>query len=1020
MNAIDSETGTVKLDELLACLASEPSRTGSGEGVVIRSVTDDSRSVGSGALFVAVRGGSHDGHDFIGDAVARGAAAVVAETGAEELWAAGEGGPVLLVVGNSRDALARLASAFYRHPASEMTMIGITGTNGKTTVSYLLGQALEGFGLRTGVIGTVEYRYTNERGETVIEPAPLTTPDPVTLFKMLREMADNGVTHVVMEASSHALAQERLGPIRYALAVFTNFSQDHLDYHLTMEEYFTAKCLLFSRHMATNGSVVVVEQNGQESGVTPPSHRVADLCRSLSLKTVVCGESADADFRLMDSTGSLAGVTCTLADSDGKTHHISSPLLGWFNINNLHATFAALFVLGFDADQSAALLGSATGAPGRIERINLAEKSTGQPTVVVDYAHTPDALEKVLTALTDIDHDTLYCLVGCGGNRDTSKRFLMGGIAARLADVVIVTDDNPRREDPAAIRAAIVAGVVHGGATARSRGWLSSHRQGERGYVEIGDRREAIDVAVTSAGPGDIVLIAGKGHETYQIVGDRKRFFNDALYARQSSLKWDLRTVAEAVGGTIAGGNPRAVFAGVSTDSRTIGKDDIFVALTGEQFDGHDFIETAVDSGAGCVIASEPGRVKPGVCWVAVEDTLTALGDLAAHRLHRVRKLGGSNRGPVVVGLTGSCGKTAVKEMTAAIFACQWPNRDDQPAARVLKTTGNFNNLIGLPLSLLPVSAHHRGVVLEMGMNRPGEIARLTKIGDPDICCITNVYQAHLEGLGSIEGVAAAKGELFEKSRADAVHVVNYDDDHIVGLSTRFSRRTITFAVTEKGLNRNPQVWAEAVGADAAGNLSLILHVDNLYLPVTIQAPGLHNAANCCAAAAIAHAAGIDLETIVCGLEQFRSGSNRMERLVSPGGLNVLNDCYNANPASTASALRTLAGLQGAARGAVLGDMLELGEASGDLHRFVGTVAAQSDLLFLAVVGAYAEQIRQGAVASGMDPERIRYFQDKSDVAAWIGEKMQAGALHPGDWVLVKASRGLALDTVVAQIMNIC
>jgi len=992
---------------------------GSLDDAVIGSITDDSRKVGSGALFVAVRGTESDGHDFIGAAIAGGAVAVVVETLLETDEAEASENVVFIVVENTRAALSHLAAAFYFQPASELTMIGITGTNGKTTVSYLIEQALSEFGIRTGVIGTVEYRYADKSGNLVRQQASLTTPDPVTLHAKLREMADDGITHVIMEASSHALEQDRLGPIKYRVGIFTNLSQDHLDYHRTMEEYFAAKCLLFSNHMLPDGTAVVAEQIEQESGGSPPL-RVAELCRSLSLKTVVCGASAEADFRIMKSTGSLAGVSSTFADADGKAHEITSPLIGWFNITNLNIAFAALLVLGLDAGRSAELLGSAAGAPGRIERIKLADKPDGQPTVVVDYAHTPDALEKVLTALREIEHKTLYCLVGCGGNRDTAKRPLMGEIAARLADIVIVTDDNPREEDPAAIRKAVIRGVVGGGMRIRSAAWLAKRHPWEYGFVEIGDRRGAIDAAVNCAEPGDIVLIAGKGHENYQEINRHRRFFNDTLYAQQASLNWDLQTLAAAVGGAIVGGDPRATLGSVSTDSRTIGDNDIFVALKGERFDGHEFLDKALDNGAGCVIVSEPERLTRGVCSVAVQDTLRALGDCARYRLDLVRRLRRNEDGPLVVGLTGSCGKTTVKEMTASIFVRHWPDADKQPADRVLKTVGNFNNLIGLPLSLLPVSAHHRGLVLEMGMNCPGEIARLTQIGDPDICCITNVHRAHLEGLGTIEGVAAAKGEMFENSRADAVHIVNGDDDLVFALAEKFDKKTITFAATAKGVTRDPEVWAGSIGADAAGNLSFTLHVGADSRTLTIEAPGLHNASNCCAAAAIAHAAGIDMDTIVQGLEDFRSTSNRMERLESPGGLKILNDSYNANPASMTSALRTLANLAASSRGAVLGDMLELGEAAADLHRGVGHAAAQADLGFLALVGEFAEQVRQGAVASGMDSKRIRIFADKNDIVDWIIADIQANKLEPGDWVLVKASRGLALDTVVEQIMNLC
>jgi len=1012
----DPQGYAVPLTDLLAGLECTLTGRPLSPTLSVSAVCDNSAQVGPSSLFVAVRGSKFDGHKFVDGAIDKGAVAAVVEKGvvSEKKLAAKE--IAIVVVPDTRAVLAHLVSAFFSHPASEMTMIGITGTNGKTTVSYLMEQALTGFGIRTGLIGTVAYRYYNAAAELVSRPAPLTTPDPVTLQATLREMADSGVSHIIMEASSHALQQQRLGPIDFDLAIFTNLSQDHLDYHRTMEEYFSAKCLLFKKHMRPDGAVVVVEQKGADSGETPSQHIVA-LCRSLSLKTIVCGESADSDFKLTDYSTALSGVTFRLADCNGNRYQIDSALIGSFNVTNLQTSYVSLITLDFDPARTAALLSKAAGAPGRIERIDLADKIGGQPTVIVDYAHTPDALEKVLTALNDLEYANLFCIVGCGGDRDKSKRPLMGQIAARLADVVIVTDDNPRTEDPASIRKAVVKGVKRTGLVKRSLGWLSQRRPGDKGYIEIGARGEAIAAGVTHGSPGDIVLISGKGHENYQILGTEKRFFDDTLRAQNSSLTWDLQTIAVAAKGTIVSGDPSTHFKNVSTDSRTISSNDIFVALSGEVFDGHNFLDKAVENGAGCLLVSDAERVPSvDICCVQVDDTLTALGDLANYRLNQVREIGS----PIVVGLTGSCGKTTVKDMTSSILLRRWPNQPDMPQNRVLKTLGNLNNLIGLPLSLLPVLAHHRGLVLEMGMNSPGEIARLARIGDPDVCCITNVHQAHLEGLGSVEGVAAAKGELFEQSRPDAVHVINYDDEHIVGLSEKFSNTTVGYATTKLGLSRTPLVWAESAVADDDGHLSFILHVGEKSQKLTIQTPGLHNVSNCCAAAAISYAAGIDFDSIITGLEQFRSSSNRMERLTCPSGLKILNDSYNANPASMASGLRTLGSLPAGNRLAVLGDMLELGEASADLHRSIGNVAAQSDLSFLALIGDFADQMRQGALTSGMDPDRVRIFADKNEVVDWITELIKNTQLQAGDWLLVKASRGLALDTVVDQIMEQC
>ena len=376
------------------------------DSLLITTVFDNPATIVPGSLFVAIKGKNYNGHDSIGEARDRGAAAVVVQRGElDEPELAALDIPVI-VVDDTRAALSPLVTALYRDPAAQMTMIGITGTNGKTTVSYLIEQSLRALGVQTGVIGTVEYRYYTREQLLITRPAPLTTPDPVTLQKMLREMADSGVTHVIMEASSHALQQLRLGSMQFDLSIFTNLSQDHLDYHLTMDDYFAAKCVLFTKHTRPDGMVVVTEQPGSE--FTPnPSLQVAELCRSLAIDTVLCGESDDCEVKLVGPETSISGVTCRFVDKEGRGYRISSPLIGRFNITNLLTAFTALISLGHAPDQCSALVAEAHGAPGRTEPIRLAAMPGGQPTVIVDYAQTPDALEKVLTALNEIEHHRL-------------------------------------------------------------------------------------------------------------------------------------------------------------------------------------------------------------------------------------------------------------------------------------------------------------------------------------------------------------------------------------------------------------------------------------------------------------------------------------------------------------------------------------------------------------------------------------------------------------------------------------
>ncbi|MEE4167070.1 MAG: UDP-N-acetylmuramoyl-L-alanyl-D-glutamate--2,6-diaminopimelate ligase, partial [Desulfocapsaceae bacterium] len=524
--------------------------SGTTSSIRIDSVCADSRKVVPGALFIAIAGGKDDGHDYITQAAAAGAAAVVINLEKKSDSAVGElKDCVVIAVNDTREVLGDIAAHFYGSPAERLTMIAVTGTNGKTTVSYLMEHVLAESGVRVGVIGTVSYRYYRDDGTLVSYPAPFTTPDPLVLHGVLEEMSGAGVTHVLMEVSSHALRQKRLGPIIFELAIFTNLSQDHLDYHHDMDDYFEAKCLLFREKMVTGGRVILCEPDAVNVQKKSWVEKLRFLCQELGLAVIRCGQSDDAQYRSAGLQMDKAGMSFTAVESDGAAYDVTSPLIGLFNSENLLAGVAALRALGLEPVDICRYLAGAHGAPGRMERVFLPVRNAKMPVVLVDYAHTPDALENVLATVADLPHRTLFCVFGCGGDRDRGKRPLMGEIAARYADVAIITDDNPRTEDPAGIRNDIIASEAIGRQRIRDLNWLAHRRQGERGCLEISGRSRAIAAAVFHGGTEDIVLIAGKGHETYQVTATGKSFFDDRLSAQEHSLAWDVELVAEATGG---------------------------------------------------------------------------------------------------------------------------------------------------------------------------------------------------------------------------------------------------------------------------------------------------------------------------------------------------------------------------------------------------------------------------------------------------------------------------------------
>lgn len=471
---------------------------GSGSDPEIADVAFDSRLAGPGTLFFCVRGSSADGHDYASAVVAAGAAALVVE---REL----EVDVPQLVVADSRRAMAPIAVRFFGDPSAELMMIGITGTNGKTTTAFLVRSILEAAGVRTGLLGTVR-RIVGGRSEEVER----TTPEAIDLQRTFRRMLDGGDRACVMEVSSHALALGRADAIHFDVAAFTNLTQDHLDFHRDMEEYFAAKRLLFApggRGFAPGAAIVNVDDRYGR-------RLAADLQAGTSRLTTFSAAGHLADLSAQGVEFDAAGARFTLR-GEGRSRRVEIPLPGPFNVENALAALAAGRAAGVGIDDAVAALATAEPVPGRMEPVD-----AGQPFgVLVDYAHTPDSLENVLRAARRLTRGRLICAYGCGGDRDAAKRPLMGRAGAELSDLAIVTSDNPRSEDPDAIIEQILAGIP----------------SEDRGAVEVEpDRRAAIALAIARAAPGDLVVIAGKGHEQGQeLAGGRRVPFDDREVARE-------------------------------------------------------------------------------------------------------------------------------------------------------------------------------------------------------------------------------------------------------------------------------------------------------------------------------------------------------------------------------------------------------------------------------------------------------------------------------------------------------
>jgi len=485
------------LGELVAAAGNTARIVRGSPATGIAGLATDSRAVRPGALFAALSGRNADGHRFLEAAAAAGALALLVEAGQ---GAAAPPGVALVEAANLRRALGAMADCFFNHPSADLQLVGVTGTNGKTTVTWILEAIVRAAGRVPGVIGTIACRWGERE-----RPAGNTTPEASELQGLLREMADAGVQVVALEASSHALELERLVGSRFAVAVFTNLGRDHLDFHHNLEAYGAAKAKLFTG-FAPGASVINADD--------PFGARLI-VAAGGSVITYGLGEKAA--LRAVEIVADGAGLRFVIT-AEGQRLSIVSPLIGAHNVANILAAAGAARALGLSWDAVRAGVAACALVPGRFERVGAG--ANAGPLVLVDFAHTPEAVENALRVARGLCRGSLAVVLGCGGDRDRGKRPLMGAAAAHLADRVYVTSDNPRSEEPAAILAQIIAGARASGGTAALQ--------------VIEDRRAAIRAAIRDSGVGDLVLIAGKGHEDTQVVGEKERPFSDREEARRA------------------------------------------------------------------------------------------------------------------------------------------------------------------------------------------------------------------------------------------------------------------------------------------------------------------------------------------------------------------------------------------------------------------------------------------------------------------------------------------------------
>lgn len=995
----------------------------------ITAISSRAQDIEPGGLFLAVKGYASDGHDYIDQAIANGAAAVIAQTQPDKnIFNNINNFDNIILVEDTRKASAVVAANFYGWPSRNLTLVGITGTNGKTTTSWILESIFTAAGYITGVIGTVNIRY---KGKTIDNP--ITTPDAIQLQKTLFNMKQAGVTHVIMEVSSHGLDQHRIDGCEFDAGVYTNLTQDHLDYHSTMDEYFRCKQRFFTDFLGPKSQTKTAP-----AVINIDNDRGKRLAKSLTYTKFLVSHSQPADaqasnIRASNITDEINGLSGTISLA-GDPFFLKTDLTGTFNLENILCAAGAALAIGIDKEKIQQGIESLTRVPGRLEKI----KNRLNRYLFVDYAHTPDALESILSTLAQRAPARLITVFGCGGNRDKTKRPLMGKIACKYADVAIVTSDNPRQESPEAIVDDIITGIQTEGICELDREALETS-PGKKGYFKEVDRKKALELAIMISNPSDIIVAAGKGHETYQITNAGTIHLDDAEELVRSCEKFERRftpiewrktdlaralaqepvidTLGESGGSKGPGESGESfIFSRINTDSRTITPTQVFLALEGENLDGHDFIQGLLAKGIQGFVAKKgylatlaPALVaqikKKGLLFFETKDTLTALGFLA--RYQRLR----SN--VKLIAITGSNGKTTTRKITQEIFKTRF---------HTLATKGNFNNEIGMPLTLLNLSHAHEWAVIEMGMNHAGEISRLSQIACPDIAIVTNTAGAHLEGLKTTDNVARAKGEIFEHVRKNG-HAILFADDKRREILESCARKNkniseILFFGTDPNTGsktgskyRTPSD-TRAKNIEIKGETSHFTIADKKGKSVySIGSPAPFMVNNALAAITAARIAKISSPGIKTGLDAFTPVSGRMKMDQLSNGINLIDDTYNANPASMTQALKTL-GLMAKEKKAfaILGDMLELGSDSDQLHREVGHLAAGANLAHLYLFGTQVTHLLSGALEKGLSKDRI-FWGTKQEIGRLVLQHARKG-----DWILLKGSRGMAIETIITDM----
>ncbi len=904
------------------------------KNIDIKGLEVNSKNVKNGFIFFAIRGQKVNGEKYISESVKKGAKVIICSTNCNYK----NKNIVVIKTKKIRFLLSELASKFYK--LKPRNLIAVTGTNGKTSVADLYFQILNLNKIPTASIGTLGVKYKKKT-----DKLNLTTPDTLNLHRLLQKIKKNNINNLIIETSSHGLHQRRLDHLNFKAGIFTNFSQDHLDYHKTMAKYLNAKLHLF-RNIIKKGQAIICDGTTKEF----------PLLKSISKRK---------KLKLIDSN--------KIAEKLKNNVNLN---LNEFQFKNLSMAIEAAKLNGLREKKIFSSLKNLKDVNGRLELIR---SFSNKVKVYVDFAHTPDALEKTLKSLQNYYGRDISLVFGCGGDRDFKKRPIMAKIASIYCKKIYVTDDNPRNEDPKKIRNEIVKNIKL------------------KKYFNIGNRSQAIKTAVMNAEPGEIILVAGKGHEKEQIYKNRIISISDSQIIKKLKIKTKKlaninltflqnKKILESILTNTKVGS----FHGLAIDSRAVKKGNIFLTLKGKNNDGVKFISKALERGAKYIISSR--QINNKIKKVhKTKNEIKFLNNFASQKRDKTTAK--------IIAITGSTGKTSLKNLLKDLLQ-KFDNTYCSPKS--------YNNKYGVPISLSQLKTDHRFGVFEVGMSKKGEIDYLTKLIRPHIGVITNIGEAHIENFKNLKGIAEAKSEIIKNIQKNGTIILNRDDKFFNYLEKKAKNKNLK--VVTFGINNNSDICLKKVITRQNNKVLTVKIIDQTFKIIINNI----NYYNVLSSLALLKELNLKFSQILNLYKKIEptEGRGKIHKIYRyKKKFNFIDESYNANPLSVKNAIRNFDSIkkENFKKYLLLGDMLELGNKSVELHKGISKVINNSDIDKVFIKGIKTLNTYKNINKN----KRGNILQQESDA-----DFVLKNIIDNNDYLMIKGSNATGLNNLSKRIIK--